>query len=52
LAGVPRHKQCPGGLYFVNGLVLKPEWACIASCLSSISMVGNWLLLKRFEKRL
>jgi Cu+-exporting ATPase len=41
-----------GLLYPINGLVLKPEWACIAMWFSSITVVGNSLLLKRFEKRL
>ena len=41
-----------GLLYPVNGLVLKPEWACIAMWFSSITVVGNSLLLKRYEKKL
>ena len=41
-----------GLLYPVNGLVLKPEWACIAMWFSSITVVTNSLLLKRFEKKL
>ncbi len=41
-----------GVLYPVNGLVLKPEWACIAMWFSSITVVTNSLLLKRFEKQL
>ncbi len=41
-----------GILYPVNGLVLKPEWACIAMWFSSITVVTNSLLLKRFEKKL
>ena len=41
-----------GVLYPVNGLVLKPEWACIAMWFSSITVVTNSLLLKRFEKKI
>jgi Cu+-exporting ATPase len=41
-----------GILYPVNGLTLKPEWACIAMWFSSITVVSNSLLLKRFEKKL
>ncbi len=41
-----------GVLYPVNGLTLKPEWACIAMWFSSITVVGNSLLLKRYEKKL
>lgn len=41
-----------GILYPINGLVLKPEWACIAMWFSSITVVTNSLLLKRFEKKL
>ncbi len=41
-----------GLLYPVNGLVLKPEWACIAMWFSSITVVTNSLLLKRFENKL
>ncbi len=41
-----------GVLYPVYGLTLKPEWACIAMWLSSLTVVGNSLLLKRFEKKL
>jgi Cu+-exporting ATPase len=41
-----------GVLYPLNGLVLKPEWACIAMWLSSITVVTNSLLLKRFENKL
>jgi Cu+-exporting ATPase len=36
-----------GLLYPVLGLVLKPEWACIAMWFSSLTVVGNSLLLKR-----
>lgn len=36
-----------GALYSSNGLLLKPEWACIAMWLSSLTVVGNSLLLKR-----
>jgi P-type Cu+ transporter len=41
-----------GILYPVNGLVLKPEWACIAMWFSSITVVTNSLLLMRFENKL
>jgi len=41
-----------GILYPVNGLTLRPEWACIAMWFSSITVVTNSLLLKRFEKKL
>jgi len=41
-----------GILYPVNGLTLKPEWACIAMWFSSITVVTNSLILKRFEKKL
>jgi P-type Cu+ transporter len=41
-----------GLLYPVNGLVLKPEWACIAMWFSSITVVTNSLLLKRYDKKL
>ena len=41
-----------GLLYPFNGLVLKPEWACIAMWFSSITVVTNSLLLKRFENKL
>jgi len=41
-----------GILYPVNGLTLKPEWACIAMWFSSLTVVSNSLLLKRFEKKL
>lgn len=36
-----------GLLYPVLGLVLKPEWACIAMWFSSLTVVGNSLLLNR-----
>ena len=36
-----------GLLYPVLGVVLKPEWACIAMWFSSLTVVGNSLLLKR-----
>ncbi|MBI9092337.1 MAG: heavy metal translocating P-type ATPase [Desulfobacterium sp.] len=36
-----------GLLYPALGLSLKPEWACIAMWLSSLTVVGNSLLLKR-----
>jgi Cu+-exporting ATPase len=41
-----------GMLYPVSGLVLKPEWACIAMWFSSITVVTNSLLLKRFERKM
>jgi len=41
-----------GVLYSHYGLTLKPELAGIAMWMSSLSVVGNSLLLKRFEKKL
>ncbi|MCK5312249.1 MAG: heavy metal translocating P-type ATPase, partial [Desulfobacteraceae bacterium] len=41
-----------GILYPIYGIVLKPEFASIAMWLSSLSVVGNSLLLKRYEKKL
>jgi Cu+-exporting ATPase len=41
-----------GVFYPINGLVFKPEWACIAMWFSSITVVGNSLLLKRYENNL
>ncbi|MCD4742813.1 MAG: heavy metal translocating P-type ATPase [Desulfobacteraceae bacterium] len=41
-----------GILYPSYGIVLKPEFASIAMWLSSLSVVGNSLLLKRYEKKL
>ncbi|MDY0375556.1 MAG: heavy metal translocating P-type ATPase [Desulfobacterium sp.] len=41
-----------GVLYPGYGLTLKPEFASIAMWMSSLSVVGNSLLLKRFEKKL
>jgi P-type Cu+ transporter len=41
-----------GILYPVNGITLKPEWACVAMWFSSITVVSNSLMLKRFEKKL
>lgn len=38
-----------GLAYPALGLVLKPEWACIAMWLSSLTVVGNSLLLKRYR---
>lgn len=35
-----------GILYPAFGIILKPEWACIAMWLSSLTVVGNSLLLK------
>ncbi len=38
------------GLFYPSlGLVLKPEWACIAMWLSSLTVVGNSLLLKKYR---
>jgi Cu+-exporting ATPase len=41
-----------GILYPVKGIILKPEWACIAMWFSSITVVSNSLLLKRYERKL
>ncbi|MCK5543115.1 MAG: heavy metal translocating P-type ATPase [Desulfobacterales bacterium] len=41
-----------GVLYPHYGIALKPEFASIAMWLSSLSVVGNSLLLKRYEKKL
>lgn len=41
-----------GILYPSYGIVLKPEFASIAMWFSSLSVVGNSLLLKRFEAKL
>ncbi|MCK5097815.1 MAG: HAD-IC family P-type ATPase, partial [Desulfobacteraceae bacterium] len=41
-----------GILYPSYGIALKPEFASIAMWLSSLSVVGNSLLLKRYEKKL
>ena len=41
-----------GILYPVNGMTLKPEWACVAMWFSSITVVSNSLMLKRYEKKL
>jgi P-type Cu+ transporter len=41
-----------GILYPVNGITLKPEWACVAMWFSSITVVSNSLMLKRYEKKL
>jgi len=41
-----------GVFYSPYGLTLKPEMAGIAMWMSSLSVVGNSLLLKRFEKKL
>ena len=48
-AGIP---VAAGILYPTYGLTLKPEIASIAMWLSSLSVVGNSLLLKRFERKL
>jgi len=41
-----------GVLYPHYGIALKPEFASIAMWFSSLSVVGNSLLLKRYEKKL
>jgi P-type Cu+ transporter len=41
-----------GVLYPATGIVLKPEWACIAMWFSSLTVVGNSLLLNRFAAKL
>ncbi len=41
-----------GILYPFGGPTLRPEWASIAMWLSSLTVVGNSLRLKRFEKQL
>jgi Cu+-exporting ATPase len=41
-----------GILYPVNGMTLKPEWACVAMWFSSITVVSNSLMLKRYDKKL
>jgi len=41
-----------GILYPGYGIALKPEFASIAMWFSSLSVVGNSLLLKRYEKKL
>lgn len=41
-----------GILYPVIGLTLKPEWACIAMWISSMTVVGNSLLLRRYKTKL
>ncbi|MCP3899919.1 MAG: heavy metal translocating P-type ATPase, partial [Desulfobacteraceae bacterium] len=41
-----------GVLYPQFGIALKPEFASIAMWFSSLSVVGNSLLLKRYEKKL
>ncbi|MCP4163000.1 MAG: cadmium-translocating P-type ATPase [Deltaproteobacteria bacterium] len=41
-----------GILYPKYGLTLKPEFASIAMWLSSLSVVGNSLLIKKFEKKI
>jgi Cu+-exporting ATPase len=33
-------------------VILKPEWACVAMWFSSITVVSNSLMLKRYEKKL
>ena len=41
-----------GLLYYPLGITLKPEFAGLAMALSSVSVVTNSLLLKRFDKKL
>ena len=41
-----------GLLYPTHGIILKPEWACIAMWLSSLTVVGNSLLLQIKSKGL
>ena len=41
-----------GLLYPSYGIILKPEWACIAMWLSSLTVVGNSLFLKTKAKTL
>ena len=38
-----------GALYPIMGLILRPEFAGLAMALSSISVTGNALLLKRWK---
>jgi len=41
-----------GILYPINGIILRPEWACIAMIFSSISVVTNSLMLKRHGSKI
>ncbi len=41
-----------GALWFSMGLTLKPEWACVAMWLSSLTVVLNSLHLRTFERKL
>jgi len=41
-----------GLLYPSHGIILKPEWACVAMWLSSLTVVGNSLFLKTKAKTL
>jgi Cu+-exporting ATPase len=41
-----------GILYPINGIILRPEWACIAMIFSSISVVTNSLMLKRHGNKI
>ena len=41
-----------GLLYPGYGIILKPEWACIAMWLSSLTVVGNSLFLNKKTKPL
>ena len=41
-----------GVLYPINGIILRPEWACIAMIFSSISVVTNSLMLNRHGNKI
>ncbi|HUT83278.1 MAG TPA: HAD-IC family P-type ATPase, partial [Thermodesulfobacteriota bacterium] len=41
-----------GILYPISGIILRPEWACIAMIFSSISVVTNSLMLKRHGNKI
>jgi len=49
ILGIP---VAAGLLYYPFGLTLKPEFAGLAMALSSVSVVGNSLLLRRITKQL